>query len=38
MDLLVKNTVWVDASARKDIDGGLEIIRLKFNVQAEDMR
>ena len=37
MDLLVKNTVLVDASARKDIDGGLEIIRLKFNVPAEDM-
>ena len=37
MDPLVKNTVWVDASVRKGLNVGLEIMRLKFNVQAEDM-
>ena len=37
MDPLVKNTVWADASVRKGVDVGLEIMRLKFNVQAEDM-
>ena len=35
MDLLVKNTVWADTSVHKGVDVGLEIIRLKFNV--EDM-
>ena len=34
---LIKNTVWADASVRKGVDVGLEIIRLKFNVQDEDM-
>ena len=37
MDPLVKNTVWADASVRKGVDVGLEIMRLKFNVQVEDM-
>ena len=37
MDPLVKNTVWADASVRKGVDVGLEIIRLKFNVKAQDM-
>ena len=37
MDPLVKNTVWTDASVRKGVDVGLEIMRLKFNVQVEDM-
>ena len=35
MDLLVKNTVWANTSVRKGVDVGLEMIRLKFNV--EDM-
>ena len=37
MDPLVKNTVWADASVRKGVAVGLEIMRLKFNVQAQDM-
>ena len=37
MDPLVKNTIWADASGRKGVEVGLEIMRLKFNVQAKDM-
>ena len=37
MDPLVKNTVLADASVRKGVAVGLEIMRLKFNVQAQDM-
>ena len=29
--------LWADASVRKDLDVGLEIMRLKFYVQAQDM-
>ena len=37
MDPLVKNTVCADASVRKGVDNALEIMRLTFNVQAQDM-
>ena len=37
MDPLVKNTMWTNAFVRKGVEAGLEIIRLKFNVQAQDM-
>ena len=37
IDPLVKNTVWIDASLGKGVDLGLEIVRLKFNVHAQDM-
>ena len=37
MDPLVKNTMWADASVRKGVEVALEIMRLKFNVQAQDI-
>ena len=37
IDPLFKNTVLSDASVRKVVDVGLEIMRSKFNVQAQDM-
>ena len=37
IDPLFKNTVLSDASVRKVVDVGLEIMRLKFNVHAQDM-
>ena len=37
MDPLVKNSMWADASARKAREVGLEIMRLKFNVQVQHM-
>ena len=37
MDPHVKNSMWADASARKGVEVGLEIMRLKFNVQAQYM-
>ena len=37
MDPLVKNTIWADASVRKGVEVGLEIMRLKFNVQGQHM-
>ena len=35
MDPLAKNTMWADASVRKNVEVGLEIMRLKFNVKAQ---
>ena len=37
MDPLVENIMWADASVRKGFEAGLEIMRLKFNVQAQHM-
>ena len=37
MDPLVKNAMWTNAFVRKGVEVGLEIMRLKFNVQAQDM-
>ena len=37
MDPLVKNAMWTNAFVRKGVEAGLEIMRLKFNVQAQDM-
>ena len=37
MDPLVKNTMWAHASVRKGFEVGLEIMRLKFNDQAQHM-
>ena len=37
MDPLVKNAMWTNASVRKGVEVGLEIMRLKFNVQAQNM-
>ena len=37
MDPLVKNSMWADASVRKALEVGLEIMRLKFNVQVQHM-
>ena len=37
MDPLVKNATWADASVRKVVEVGLEIMRLKLNVQAQDI-
>ena len=37
IDPLFKNTVLSDASVRKVVDVGLEIMRLKFDVHAQDM-
>ena len=37
MDPLVKNTMWADASVCKGFEVGLEIMRLKFNVQSQHM-
>ena len=34
---LVQNTMWADASARKGVQVGLEIMRWKFNVQVQHM-
>ena len=37
MDPLVKNTMFANASVQKGVEVGLEIRRLKFNVQVQHM-